>query len=164
MLSLADGAFRGILIDMDTRERKQGRGFVAIVFLLLVVNLVFATAANILIKLSSDAATAALFIVFQIAGNVAGLLGVLAYTGVLKRLPLHIGYPLTQGIAAIGVLGFGSVLVFKESFGTREAIGCALVVAGVALVGIGARKRGKLEAPRVPFADRGLDRPPEGSC
>jgi multidrug transporter EmrE-like cation transporter len=69
-------------------------------------------------------------------GNLAGLLGVLTYTGVLKKLPLHLGFPLTQGLVAIGVLLVGSLCIFRESFTLNQIIGCVLVLGGVMVLGL----------------------------
>jgi drug/metabolite transporter (DMT)-like permease len=105
-------------------------------------NLVFATAANILLKLSADASTTLMFLFYQAAGNLLGLAGILAYTGLLRRLPLHIAFPLTQGLAAVAISAVGSRLVFRETFTAREAAGCAIVMLGVVLIGASApRKR-----------------------
>jgi multidrug transporter EmrE-like cation transporter len=109
----------------------------------LFLNCAFATTANILLKHSAIAVSMPAFIAFQIAGNLIGFAGILAYTGLLRKLPLHVAFPLTQGLAAIGILVFGSVLIFREAFSVKEGVGCALVIAGIVLIGLGSGKRGE---------------------
>jgi multidrug transporter EmrE-like cation transporter len=77
-----------------------------------------------------------MFVVLQSIGNVAGLVGVLTYTGLLTKLPLHVGFPLTQGLVALGVLLIGSLCIFRESFNRNQVVGCVLVFAGVILLGL----------------------------
>jgi multidrug transporter EmrE-like cation transporter len=59
----------------------------------------------------------------------------------MRSLPLHIAFPLTQGLAVLGVQLVASVAVFREAFTPAEAAGSALVAAGIALVGVAARPR-----------------------
>jgi multidrug transporter EmrE-like cation transporter len=106
----------------------------------LLCYLVFVTAANIFLKLSADAGSTWLFIVMQAAGNLAGFVGILAYTGLLRHLPLHVAFPLTRGMAVLGVQVIASLAVFHEVFRLTEAAGIALVACGVILVGASAAK------------------------
>ncbi len=108
--------------------------------LFLAVYCVVVTAANVLLKRSADAGSLWPFLAFQIAGNVAGLGGVLVYTALLRTLPLHVAFPLSRGAAVLGVQLFASMVVFHESFKATEALGTAAVVAGVILLGTGARR------------------------
>jgi len=105
------------------------------VILALAGNIVLATTANILLKFSADASSPAAFVAFQIAGNLAGLGGILAYTSLLARMPIHVAFPLTQGAAALSIAFVGSVVIFRESFTLREALGFAAVAAGILLIG-----------------------------
>jgi multidrug transporter EmrE-like cation transporter len=102
---------------------------------------IFVTAANALLKLSANASDVWLFLVFQAAGNLAGLGGVLLYTGLLRRMPLHLAFPLSRGVGVLGVQLFASLLVFREVFKPTEAVGALVVAAGIILVGIGTRQR-----------------------
>ena len=95
----------------------------------------FVTGANLLLKLSADAHGVWLFLAFQAAGNLAGLGGVLVYTWLMRRVPLHVAFPLTRGAGVLGVQLVGSVLVFHEVFSPRELIGAIVVAAGIILVG-----------------------------
>lgn len=98
----------------------------------------FVTAANALLKLSADANGVWLFVAFQAGGNLAGLAGVLAYTGLLRRMPLHVAFPLSRGAAVLGVQLAAAVFFFHERFSLTEAAGAAVVAAGIILVGAGA--------------------------
>ncbi len=111
--------------------------------------IVFQSAAHICIRYSAGASSVWTFIVLQSVGNLAGLAGVLTYTGLLKKLPLHLGFPLTQGFVALGVLFVGSFCIFHESFTQNEIIGCSLVLAGIILLGLRAThlKSSKAELP-----------------
>ncbi|MGA2612054.1 MAG: hypothetical protein ABSG38_01200 [Spirochaetia bacterium] len=100
---------------------------------------IFVTAANALLKLSADASGVWTFLVFQVAGNLAGLAGVLLYTGLLQKMPLHVAFPLSRGVGVLGVQLVASLLVFHEVFKPTEAAGVVAVAAGIILVGTGTR-------------------------
>lgn len=108
----------------------------------LVCYAAFVTAANILLKLSAQAAGPLLFWVFQAGGNLVGFIGILVYTALLRTFPLHVAFPLSRGMAVLGVQLVASLLVFHEVFRPVEAAGIVLVAAGVILVGVSARPRG----------------------
>jgi multidrug transporter EmrE-like cation transporter len=110
--------------------------------LLLLCYLVFVTSANIFLKLSADARGVWMFVAMQAAGNLAGLVGVLAYTGLLRTLPLHVAFPLSRGLVVLGVQLAASLLVFHEVFRPTEAAGAALVAAGIIVIGRGSVRRG----------------------
>ncbi len=95
----------------------------------------FVTAANVLLKLSADAGGVRTFILFQAGGNLAGLAGVLVYTGLLRGMPLHLAFPLSRGVGVLGVQLAASILVFREAFRPTEAVGAAFVAVGIILVG-----------------------------
>ncbi len=113
--------------------------------LLLFAYLVFVTGANIFLKLSADAGGVWMFIAMQAAGNLAGFVGILAYTWLLKGLPLHVAFPLSRGLVVLGIQLFAALLVFHEVFRPTEAVGAGLVAAGIIVVGRGAA-RGKAAA------------------
>jgi len=105
------------------------------------------TAANALLKLSADANGVWLFIVFQAAGNLAGLAAVLLYTGLLRKMPLHVAFPLSRGVGVLGVQLAASLLFFGERFKPTEAAGAAVVAVGIILVGLGASDRNAVKKP-----------------
>lgn len=109
---------------------------------LLVCYLLFVTGSNVFLKLSADARETRVILAMFAAGNLAGFVGVLAYTGLLRTLPLHVAFPLSRGLVVLGVQVGAALLFFRESFTLREAAGVALVTAGMILVGV--------SAPRAP--------------
>lgn len=108
--------------------------------LLLACSCVSVTAANVLLKLSADANGLWLFVVYQAAGNLAGLGGVLVYTALLHGMPLHLAFPLSRGVGVLGVQLIAAMLVFHEAFKPTEAVGVVVVAAGITLVGVSARR------------------------
>ena len=110
---------------------------------LLLCYLVVVTAANVFLKLSAGAGAIWYFLVMQIAGNLAGFVGVLAYTGLLQTLPLHIAFPITRGLVVLGIQLAASLLFFHEVVRPREAVATVLVAAGIILVGLSAPRREK---------------------
>ena len=110
---------------------------------LLLCYLVFVTSANVFFKLSAGSGTVWYFIVMQIAGNLVGFVGILAYTGLLQTLPLHIAFPISRGLVVLGVQLAASLLFFHEVFKPTEAAGAAFVAAGIILVGAGAPRQEK---------------------
>ena len=95
----------------------------------------FVTAANIFLKYSAIASSTIGFLVFQIAGNLSGFVGILAYTGLMRTTPLHIAFPVTQGVAILGIQLIGSLLVFREAYSVTQVIGTVCVAIGIVLVG-----------------------------
>lgn len=104
--------------------------------LFLAANFVATTAAHLCLKLSAAGRGAKSFIFWQVLGNLLAFLGVLAFTGLLRGMPLHAAYPLTEGFTAIGVQVVGGVLVFREKITMAAWAGTALILAGIVLFSI----------------------------
>ncbi len=119
---------------------------------LLVCYFLFVTASNVFLKLAAEAHQAWAFLAMFAAGNLAGFVGILAYTGLLRTLPLHVAFPLSRGLVVLGVQLLASVVFFRERFTLREAGGVALVTAGIILVGIAAPRAAAPAAGREPAA------------
>jgi multidrug transporter EmrE-like cation transporter len=102
---------------------------------LLLGCLVFATASNTLLKLAAGTGETWRLVLLFAAGNLVGFVGVLAYTGLLRTLPLHVAFPLSRGLVVLGVQVVGALVVFHEAVTLREAGGVLLVTAGIILVG-----------------------------
>ncbi len=117
---------------------------------LLAAYFLFVTASNVLLKLSADAGEPWRLVAMFAAGNVAGFVGVLAYTGLLRTLPLHVAFPLSRGLVVLGVQLLASLAFFHERFTLREAGGVALVTAGIILVGASAAASTSASASRAP--------------
>ncbi len=107
--------------------------------LLLALYVVFVAGANLLLKLSAAANAAWPFIALQLAGNTAGFVGILAYTAMMRTLPLHIAFPLTRGFSVLAIQGAVALLVFRETFRVTEIVAVVAVAAGIILVGVGAQ-------------------------
>jgi len=71
---------------------------------------------------------------WQVVGNLAGLVGVLAFTGLLRYLPLHVGYPLTAGLTLVDVEIVAARWVFHEAIAPQQWLGVLLIGAGIVLV------------------------------
>ncbi len=105
-------------------------------FLLLAGNMTVNTAAHICLKLSAAGRDAKHFLFWQVLGNIGGFLGVLAFTALLRGMALHVAYPLTQGLTAIGVQLVGGKLVLKERIPPLAWAGTGLILAGIALISL----------------------------
>lgn len=101
---------------------------------LILANLSFNALGFISFKLSVAGRGARRFLLWQAVGNVAGFLGVLAFTFLLKLMSLEAAFPLTQGLTVLAVQVFGSWLVFKERITPVAWTATGLVVAGVVLL------------------------------
>lgn len=104
---------------------------------LLAGNLLFNIMANASFKLSAAAEGWRSFVTWQVIGNLAGFITVLTFTGLLRYLPLHVAYPLTAGLAVIGVQVAAARWLFGEAISPGQWLGTLLVVAGIVLVSRG---------------------------
>ncbi len=98
-------------------------------------NLIFNILANASFKLSAASLDWRQFLTWQVVGNLAGFVTVLTLTGLLRFLPLHIAYPVTAGLAVIGVQVIAAVWLFGESVSSAQWAGTLLVIMGIALIG-----------------------------
>lgn len=104
---------------------------------LIACNLLFNVIANAGFKYSAMSGNWRGFLTWQVVGNVAGFITVLTLTGLLRYLPLHVAYPLTAGLAVIGVQIVAARWLFQETISTGEWAGAILVVLGIVLIGRG---------------------------
>jgi multidrug transporter EmrE-like cation transporter len=104
-----------------------------IVALLLLANMTANTAAHIFLKRSAAGGGVKRFLFWQVLGNLVGFVGVLAYVFLLKGMPLHTAYPLTEGLSAIGVQIVGGLLVLREKIRPLAWAGTGLVLAGIVM-------------------------------
>ncbi|MBC7257480.1 MAG: hypothetical protein H5T66_15385, partial [Chloroflexi bacterium] len=72
---------------------------------------------------------------WQVVGNLAGFLGVLSLTGLLRLVPLHVAYPLTVGLAVVGVQVVAAGALFRETISPAQWVGTGLIVLGILLIG-----------------------------
>ncbi len=102
---------------------------------LILCHMFMTTLASAGFKLSAGSSDWRGFWLWQIAGNLAGFAGVLALTGLLRLVPLHVAYPVTQGLAVIGVQVLSAWLFFRETIELTQWLGTLLIVAGIVLIG-----------------------------
>lgn len=106
----------------------------AIVILLLITNLFFNILANSCFKASATSASWRVFLAWQVVGNLAGFLTVITLTGLLRYLPLSVVFPVTTGLAVIGVEVVSSRMLFGEAVTSTQWLGTLFIVMGIVLV------------------------------
>jgi multidrug transporter EmrE-like cation transporter len=102
---------------------------------LTTANLFFNIVAGASFKLSAASPTWRGFLIWQVVGNLAGFITVLALTGMLRYIPLSVAYPITTGLAVLGVQVAAASMLFHESINSAQWLGTLLVVVGIMLVG-----------------------------
>lgn len=103
---------------------------------LILGNLAFTVLAKVGFKLSAASNDWRGFWFWQILGNIAGFIGVLTLTWLLRFIPLHVAYPVTMGLAVIGVQVVAAQFLFRESIGLLQWAGTGLVTAGIVLISV----------------------------
>lgn len=92
------------------------------------------TLANICFKYSSASDTVVLFVLWQAFGNVAAFVGSISYSLALRHLPLHVAFPIVQGLAVTSVTVFGAFLVFQEVIRPSQWLGISMIAGGIVLM------------------------------
>ncbi len=103
-------------------------------FWLILLNLAFNVLSNAGFRMSAFSASWRGFLVWQIVGNVAGFVTVLTLTALLRHMPLGVAFPLTTGLAIIGVQLIAAVWLFHEPMSQRQWIGTLAIIAGIWLI------------------------------
>ncbi len=101
---------------------------------LIVANIFFNVVANIGFKFSAESTTLRGFLIWQVLGNLAGLITVITLTLLLRFLPLHIAFPVTTGLSLLCVQVLAAGLFFGETITSVQWLGTLLIVCGVVLV------------------------------
>jgi multidrug transporter EmrE-like cation transporter len=120
--------FRTQIQTLQTQSGLQVAGIVG-------CNLLFNILANSSFKVSAASPTWRGFLTWQVVGNLAGFITVLTLTWLLRFIPLHVAYPVTVGLAIIGVQVVAAALVFHEQISSGQWLGTLLVIVGVFLIG-----------------------------
>ncbi len=107
----------------------------AIILALVGTNLLFNIVANSSFKVSAFSPNWRGFLAWQVVGNIAGFITVLTLTGLLRFVPLHVGYPITVGLAVWGVQIVGARVIFHEPIAPAQWLGTLLIVLGIMLIG-----------------------------
>ena len=71
---------------------------------------------------------------WQVVGNLAGFVTVLTLTSVLRYIPLRVAYPVTTGLAILGVQVLAARLLFHEPITAAQWPGTLLNAAGMGLI------------------------------
>ncbi len=110
--------------------------------LFLLADMIANTGAHVALKRSAAPSAPGLadgvkvFILWQVIGNLASFVGVLAYTALLRTFSLHVAYPLTEGLTAIGVQVVGGMIFFRERITPLAWAGTGLILCGVVLFSV----------------------------
>lgn len=102
---------------------------------LFLANLICNIVSNTSFKLSAASETWKGLLTWQIIGNLVGFFGVLSLTGLLRFVPLHVAYPLTVGLAIVGVQMVAAGALFHEPISPAQWVGTGLIVLGILLIG-----------------------------
>ena len=97
-------------------------------------NMVFNILSNVCFKYSANSTTVPQFLVWQVVGNLAGFITVITLTWLLKFVPLHVAFPVTTGLAIIGVHIIGSIFFFKEPVSNLQWLGTLVIILGIFLI------------------------------
>ena len=74
------------------------------------------------------------FFTGQVVGNLAGFVGVLALTFLLRFIPLHFATAISMGVGFVLVQVIAAHLVFHETVSTGHWLGVALIAGGILLI------------------------------
>lgn len=108
----------------------------ALVLILIGGNLIFNIVANASFKASAASSNWRTFLTWQVIGNLAGFITVITLTWLLKFIPLRVAFPVTTGLAVIGVQLIAAGWIFGESITAAQWLGTFLVVIGIALLSV----------------------------
>lgn len=106
----------------------------ALVFSLIVVNLIFNILANASFRISALSATWRGLLTWQVIGNLAGLATVITLTWLLRYMPLSVAFPLTTGLTVLGVQIVAASWIFREPISHSQWLGTLAVVVGIWLI------------------------------
>jgi len=103
------------------------------------LNLVMVVLSNLCFRWSAAASAWRPFLGYQIVGNLAGFVSVVAFTFLLRHLPLNMAYALTTGLGFVLVQVVASRLVLGENATDLQWVGVTLIVLGIFLICSGRR-------------------------
>ena len=98
-------------------------------------NLLFNIVANASFKVSASSPNVRSFLTWQVVGNIAGFITVLTLTGLLRYIPLSVAYPVTMGLAVLGVQVVAASVLFHEPITPAQWLGTLCIALGIALIG-----------------------------
>ncbi len=100
----------------------------------LATHLAFNVVAALAFRLAAQSSSWFTFLLWQVIGNLAGFLTVLALTVLLRLVPLSVAYPITTGLSVIAVQVIAARLLLHESLPLRVWFGTILIVLGILFV------------------------------
>jgi multidrug transporter EmrE-like cation transporter len=109
------------------------RSYVLVTALVL-GNLIFTIVANASFKVSAQSANWRYFLIWQVIGNLAGLVTVITLTWLLHYQPLSLAFLLTTGLGVIGVQIIASRWLFGEKISLERWLGSVLIILGIAFL------------------------------
>jgi multidrug transporter EmrE-like cation transporter len=122
---------------MLTDERRRGEMRAFSIVGLILSNLFFTVVSNISFKLSADSAVWQSFLWWQVVGNIAGFLSVIAFTLLLRMISLHVAFAVTAGFGFALVEVLGARFFFHEAITVWQWFGVALITSGIFIVSLG---------------------------
>lgn len=122
-------------LNVQTGSLALTRAELVVILLLFLVNFFFNIYANVAFKISAAGLGWRHFITWQVVGNLCGFLTVLSLTALLRYLPLHLIFPITSGLAVLGVQVFAARLYFHETITPAQWVGSLLIMGGIFLIG-----------------------------
>lgn len=120
-----------------TGERGRGEVRALSIVGLTLSNLVFTVVSNIGFKLSADSAGWQVFLWWQLVGNLAGFLSVIAFTVLLRLISLHVAWAITAGLGFALVEVVAARFFFQEAITSWQWFGVALITIGILIVSLG---------------------------
>ncbi len=105
-----------------------------LVFWLIIVNLAFNVLSNAAFRVSALSDSWRGLLIWQVVGNLAGLVTVITLTWLLKYMPLSIAFPLTTGLTVLGVQLVAASWIFHEPISEKQWLGTMAVVIGIWLI------------------------------
>lgn len=104
--------------------------------ILVLGHMFFNILGNICFKLSAEGQGLWAFLLWQLAGNLAAFTGTMSYTFSMRYLPLHVAYPLTQGLGVLGVTVVAANMVFHEIILPAQWIGIVSIAGGIVFLSL----------------------------
>ncbi len=95
---------------------------------------------NVGFKLSAGSQNWKGFLAWQIMANLAGFVGVISFTLLLKFIPLYLAYGIFMGLGFVAVQVVAARLIFKEPIRSIQWIGVTLIMLGIFLIALGRRE------------------------
>lgn len=103
-------------------------------FILILLNLAFNVLANASFRVSALSDSWRGILTWQVIGNLAGFITVITLTLLLRYMPLSVAFPLTTGLAILGVQLVAAAWLFHEPISSQQWLGTLAIVLGIWLI------------------------------